>query len=151
MRQNAKGIEDATKETDEYAQVSKNAGTEIATLGQKSAEAARKTEELRYKAEEAEGAIDGIGNKAGKVDVGQAISQGMSGLISVASGINMVTNGIATLTEKLNSGKSSWTDWAAAATSILPGLLSIVGPIVKVIGLILAKGKAAKKSAKDNK
>ena len=140
-------LEELIHNTKEYQEIEQSARDEVEEFAAKSAEAAEEQEALNEIIEEAGDGVGDLGEKSRGVKMSEMFAGFMSGAMQVVSGMQMMKNGVAQLTEAIQSGETDWDNYLTAAMAIIPGFMQMVGPFTKIIGFIRDKMKAGKEAA----
>lgn len=127
------------KAMNDLAQSERKAGASTATLNGQVQQAGETAEQTATRILSAKSKIDAFGQGAAAV---------FSTLMSVTTGINMLYNGVASLTTALDDGTLSFDEFLSVAMALAPALLQLGGPITKVIGWFAAKAAARMAGAK---
>ena len=134
--------------TNFYSIIGKN-GKALKDLGKSTKNAAKDEEKLRIKtaqvtktAEQQRQKIMGMAD--GFEKFGKTMASGLSTTMSMVSGLNMLTNGVQSLTTALNDGKLSFDEFLNIAMSMAPALMYLVPPMLKLVSTML-KGIGAQK------
>ena len=151
MQKDRDAIVEATQGTNGYQDAQDRAGQEVQELANATAEAEKKNIAIQGTMGDLSEEAGKLGQDLDKIKFTDMFAGFMSSAMSVASGFMMVENGVASLTEAINSGEAELSDYVAAFSAIGPGLMQLGGPFLKAIGWILAKAAARKAAAKIDK
>lgn len=151
MQKDRDAIVEATQGTNGYQDAQDRAGQEVQELANATAEAEKKNIAIQGTMGDLSEEAGKLGQDLDKIKFTDMFAGFMSSAMSVASGFMMVENGVASLTEAINSGEAELSDYVAAFSAIGPGLMQLGGPFLKAIGWILAKAAARKTAAKIDK
>lgn len=148
-------IDENTEAYEEFNKAVKEASEEQTGIAESAAEAAAEEEQLQFQADGVKNSVDGLGQgllktKGGMQGIANTFSSVFNGAMQVASGFNIAKNGFAELSKAASDGSSSFSEFLDSALQIGPGLIQMVGPFVKIIGLIVSKMIASRAAAKSS-
>lgn len=147
IKKSNSALGEQVKLTQGYEEVSEGARQATEQFAQAQKQGAEESYNVTTTLQEVSEGFDNFQEKANKVSLGDMFAGFMTGAMQVMSGMQMMKNGVAQLTEAIQSGETDWDNYLTAAMAIIPGFMQMVGPFTKIIGFIHAKMQAGKQAA----
>ena len=137
LKKGVKNSQQYTNAVELQRDKTREAAESSAQLGYKQQDLANNTKNTKDSIDQLKASLDAGSEKI--QNLGTKMASIASTGMSLAMGLNMVTNGVASLTTALGKGSTSFSDYLTAAMSLLPGLMQMIPIMSQLHGWIYKK------------